>query len=447
MISHNMELNRRHFLNKAGTGVLASGLAPFVLGQNKSGKKYSTALIGTGWWGMNILRVALADGHSDVVALCDVDADELEVSADEVEGLTGKKPAMYRDYREMLAKENIEIAIISTPDHWHALQSIACVEAGAHVFVEKPTGHTIQESRAMVKAARATERVVQVGMHRRIGPHHISGMKFLKEGGAGDIGMVRMFAHSSGGIEEPTQNQEVPKNLDWDLYCGPAPLRPFNKKIHPGGFRNYLDFANGTLGDWGVHWLDQLLWWSEEKHPKSVYCTGGRPVRGAAVLNEKEQTSDAPDHQVATYQFENFTAVWEHRRFAGNGTEKSSVGAYFYGSKGTFHMGWRDGWTFYAPNGEVAAHGDAKFDHEKDGHNVPPLWRDFIESIETKRKPVADVEIAHLSTNLSLLGMISWKAGRSIKWDGASEQIVDDPEAAKFLRREYRGDWKYPGIS
>ncbi|MDF1754259.1 MAG: Gfo/Idh/MocA family oxidoreductase [Verrucomicrobiales bacterium] len=437
-----MDLKRRHFL----AGAVATGMSPLIIGQNKSGKKYRTALIGSGWWGMNILRVALADGSCDIVALCDVDADELEVSADEVEGLTGNMPKMYRDYREMLEKENLEIVIISTPDHWHSLQSIACVQAGAHVFVEKPTGHTVQESRAMVNAARAAERVVQVGLHRRIGPHHVSGMKFLKEGGAGEIGMVRMFAHGGGGKEAPTANSEVPDNLDWDLYCGPAPLRPFNKKIHPGGFRNFLDFANGTLGDWGVHWLDQVLWWSEEKHPKSVYCTGGRPIRGEAVLNEKEQTSDAPDHQVATYEFENFTAVWEHRRFAGNGPENSKVGCYFYGSKGTFHMGWRDGWTFYNPKGDVVAHEDPKFDNEKDGHNVPPLWRDFIESIEEKRHPVADVEIGHLSTNLSLLGMLSWKAGRSIKWDGEKEQIIGDPEANQLLRREYRGEWKYPEV-
>ena len=433
--------DRRKFLAAAA---LASAPFPFIRAQSKSGKKYRTALIGSGWWGMNILRVAIEDGRCDVVALCDVDADELEVSADEVDGLTGKMPNMYRDYREMLEKENIEIAIISTPDHWHALQGIACIEAGCHVFVEKPTGHTIQESRAMVNAARAADRVVQVGMHRRIGPHHVSGMKFLREGKAGDIGMVRAFAHSAGGKEEPTANMPVPENLDWDLYCGPAPMRPFNKRIHPGGFRNFLDFANGTLGDWGVHWLDQVLWWTEEKYPKSVHCTGGRPVKGPAVFNDKEQTTDAPDHQVATYEFENFTCVWEHRRFAGNEVEKSKVGCYFYGSEGIFHMGWRDGWTFYPAKGGDPIHEDPKFDNEKDGHNVPPLWSDFIESIEQKRRPVADVEIGHHATNMSLLGMISDKLGRSIQWDGAKEQILDDPEANKLLRRDYRGEWVYP---
>ncbi len=438
-----MKFNRRRFIESTAAAAFA-GTSPFIRAESKSGKKYRTALIGSGWWGMNILRVALEDGNCEVVALCDVDADQLEISADQVEGLTGKTPKMYRDYRELLEKENIEVAIISTPDHWHALQTIACVEAGAHVFVEKPTGHTIQESRAMVNATKKSERIVQVGLHRRIGPHHVSGMKFLKEGRAGKIGMVRMFAHGGGGPEKPTPNEEVPSNLDWDLYCGPAPLRPYNRRIHPGGFRHFLDFANGTLGDWGVHWLDQVLWWSDEKYPKSVHCIGGRPIKGKAVLNEKEQTTDAPDHQVATYEFENFTAVWEHRRFAGNATEKSKVGCYFYGTKGIFHMGWRDGWTFYPVKGKDIVHEDPNFDNEKDGHNVLLLWKDFMQSIQESRKPVADVEIGHLSTNLSLLGMLSWKLGRSIQWDGAAEKIIGDEAANKLLRREYRGDWEYP---
>jgi len=437
--------NRRSFLGGTlATGALAG--APAILGASKGGKKYRTALIGSGWWGMNILRVALADGRCDAVALCDVDADALEVSADEVEGLTGTFPKTYRDYREMLEQEDIEVAIISTPDHWHALQSIACLEAGAHVFVEKPTGHTIEESRAMVNATEASGLVVQVGMHRRIGPHHVSGMKFLQDGGAGDIGMVRCFVHSPGGAEEPTPNEETPDWIDWDLYCGPAPLRPFNPRIHPGGFRNFLDYANGTLGDWGVHWLDQILWWSGQKYPRSVHCTGGRPIRGEPVLNDEFQTTDAPDHQVATYEFENFTATWEHRRFGGNAVEKSRVGCYFYGSKGIFHMGWRDGWTFYPARGGEVVHEDPQFDNEKDGHNVPPLWRDFIDCIENGGTPVASAETGHLASNLSLLGMLSWKAGRSVRWDGEKERIIGDEEANGLLRRDYRGPWEYPRV-
>jgi predicted dehydrogenase len=436
-------MNRRVFLATAAAPLVS---APLILGQTKSEKKYRTALIGAGWWGMNILRVALEAGQSEIVALADVDSDVLEISADEVLGLTGKLPKTYKDYRELLSIEKPEIVIIATPDHWHALQTIAAVEAGAHVFVEKPAGHTILEGRAMVNAARRTGNVVQVGLHRRIGPHHVSGMDFLRSGKVGDIGMVRMVVTGGAdGPEKPSENVPPPPELDWDLYCGPAPLRPFCKNIHPGRFRNYLDFANGTLGDWGVHWLDQMLWWSEEKWPKKVHCSGGRSVLGPAILTAKEQTTDAPDHQVATYEFTDFTAVWEHRRFGGTGTDASPFGTTFYGTNGIFHMGWRDGWTFYPrKKGDPVIHQDPKFDNEKDGHNVPPLWRDFLEAIATGRRPVADIEIAHLSTNLALLGMLSHKAGTAIPWDGAKEQIPGNPEAAKLLRREYRAPWSYP---
>lgn len=438
-----MSLSRRHFLaaTAAGSSLVA---APAIHAQSKA-KQYRTALVGSGWWGMNILREAMAHGQTKVVALCDVDADKIELAAEEVQDNSSDQPKTYGDFREMLDKEDIEIAIIATPDHWHALCTLAAIEAGAHIYVEKPTGHTIGESRAMLDAARAADRTVQVGLHRRVGPHYVSGMQFLKDGHAGDIGLVEMFVNSRGGAETPTRNSPPPETMDWEMYCGPAPLRPFNRRIHPGGFRNFLDFANGTLGDWGVHWLDQVLWWTDELYPKSVYSTGGRPIKGDPVLTDKEQTTDAPDHQVAVYQFDSFTAVWKHRRFAGSAAERTGVGCYFHGTKGTFHMGWRDGWTFYPTDAnKQAIHTEADL-QQPDGHNMKNLWADFIDSIESGRRPVCDVQIGHRSTNLSLLGMLSLKVGRSLQWDGEREQIVGDDEANKLLRREYRGPWKYPG--
>ena len=135
--------------------------------------------------------------------------------------------------------------------------------------------------------------------------------------------------------------------MDWDLYCGPAPLRPFNRKIHPGGLRNFLDFANGTLGDWGVHWLDQVLWWTEEKYPRRRLQHRRPADRRPAVLTEAEQTTDAPDSQVAVLRVRVVHRHLGTSPFADNDAEKHKIGCYFYGNKGTFHMGWRDGWTFY----------------------------------------------------------------------------------------------------
>jgi len=436
-------LTRRRFVRHAAVagGILAA--APFIRAADPA-RKFRTALIGCGWWGKNILKEAMASGRVKLVGLCDVDSNTREVAAEQVNDLNGDQPKTYNDFRELLEKEKPEIVLIATPDHWHALQTIAAVKAGAHVFVEKPTGHTVNESRAMLRAARESGRIVQVGLHRRIGPHHVSGMKFLKSGAVGDVGMVRIFAHSWGGRERPSANSQPPEGMDWNLWCGPAPRRPFNQKLHPGGWRNFLDYGNGQLGDWGVHWLDQVLWWSEEKYPKRVFSTAGRPVAGAAVLSEKEQTSDTPDHQVAVYDFESFTCVWEHRRFADNKSEKHRIGAYYYGTKGTLHVGWRDGWTFYPTDSKAQiAHEDSQL-QEPDGHNLKLLWADFIAAIEQGKKAVAGIEIAHRASVLPLLGMISWRTGRSVQWDGAKEQIVGDPEASKLLSRPYRGPWVYP---
>ncbi len=440
-----MPMNRRTFLRNS----LATGLAvgfPAVATAERD-KTYRTALIGCGWWGTNILREAVASGRCKVVALVDVDRRQLERSAAEVAGWTGDKPKHYEDYREMLAAEKPEIAIVATPDHWHALPMIAAVKAGAHVYVEKPIGHTIMEGRAMVNAARAAGRVVQVGTHRRVSPHNVSGMRFLREGRAGKIGMVRCYVIYGGGAEQPRPNAEPPEGLNWDFWCGPAPLRPYNSGIHPRGFRNYLDYANGTLADWGVHWLDQVLWIMEEKWPRTVYSVGGRPIKGAPILNAEVQTTDAPDHQVATYEFEDLTVTWEHRQFAGNPTERTeNVGCHFYGTEGTFHMGWQRGWTFYPERrGQSEIHEDPKL-NQPDAQNIKELWADFLRSIETGGRPVCDIEAIHYSTNLSLLGMLSLKLGRSVRWDGEKEVCIGDPQANLLLRRDYRSPWVYPEV-
>lgn len=379
-----------------------------------------------------------------MVALADVDAGTLEVAADQINDLSGDRPKLYSDYRELLSRAKPDIVIVATPDHWHALNTIHALEAGAHVFVEKPTGHSIHESQAMLRAARQTDRVVQVGLHRRIGPHHVSAMEFLKSGALGPVGMVRLFAYENGGKETAAPNEDPPEGMDWNFWCGPAPLRPFNKKLHPGGWRHFLDYGNGTLGDWGVHWLDQVLWWSGERYPKRVYCTGGRPVRGEAVNDARGQTTDAPDHQVAVYDFEKFTCLWEHRRFADNPTEKHQIGAYFYGTNGVLHIGWRDGWTFYpAGSSHKMIHEEAQL-QEPDGHNIKLLWADFLQAIDRRETPVSSIETAHRASVLPLLGMISWRVGRSIAWDGAKEQIVGDAEAGKWLSRPVREPWHYP---
>ncbi|RCR67441.1 Gfo/Idh/MocA family protein [Larkinella punicea] len=431
-------MNRSEFLKTSALAGAAVVTRPLITLAQQS--TYRTALVGAGWWGNNILRCAMQSGQSKLVALCDVDQRQLTKTAEEFSKLTSDKPKIYRDFREMLSREKPEIVIVATPDHWHPLIAIEAMKQGAHVYVEKPIGHTINEGRAMVRTARQTGKVCQVGTHRRVSPHNVSGMEFLKSGKAGKIGMARAFVHYAGGAGQKVADEEAPKELDWNFWCGPAPLRAYNRTMHPRGFRNYLDYANGTLGDWGIHWMDQILWWTEEKYPKKVFSTGGRAI--------KQDNTDAPDHQVTSFEFEDFTAVWEHRTFAGNNAEKThpqqAVGVYFYGTEGTFHMGWMDGWTFYpADSKKPVIHQDAQL-NKPDDQNIAQLWDDFLKAIKTKSLPTCDIEIGHRSTNMALLGMLSYKLGRSVEWDGEKEVIKGDAEANKLLSREYRGEWKYP---
>lgn len=439
-----MTPTRRQFVQSAAAGAVLA--APLILrAQQTRQSKFKTALIGSGWWGKNILREAIASKRCEITSLCDVDGRILEQAQDQVNDLTGSSPKIFKDFRELLAKDKPEIAIIATPDHWHALQSIAALKAGAHVYVEKPTGHTINESRAVLKTARETGKVVQVGLHRRVGPHYVGARNFFLAGNVGELGMVRCFVDSGGGKETPADNVEVPEEMDWDLWCGPGPLRQFNGKLHPGGWRNFLDYANGQLGDWGVHWLDQVQWFTGVKYPRQIYSSGGRPIRGTPINDGKGMTSDAPDHQVVVYDFERFTCTWEHRQFAGNGTEKHRLGVYFYGTKGILHVGWQDGWTFYPTTGNKTVHEDSQI-QQPDGHNIKLLWADFLDAIDNNRRPAADIEFGHRATATALLGMLSWKAGRSINWDADKEQIVGDDKADAMLSREYRAPWQYPTL-
>lgn len=427
-------MNRNEFLKSSalvGTAILAR---PFITFSQQS--KYKTALIGTGWWGTNILREAIKAGESQIVALCDVDERQLKKCSEEVSKLCSDKPKLYHDYRELLAKEKPEIVIVATPDHWHALVAIEAMKAGANIYLEKPISHTLNEGKAILATARKTGKVAIVGFHRRYSPHNVSGREFIRSGKAGKIGMVRAFVHYGGGAGEMVPVEEPPKELDWNAYCGPAALIPYNKTIHPRGFRQYMNFANGQLGDWGVHWMDQILWYMEELAPKKIFSAGGRAI--------KKDNSDAPDHQSAIFEFDNFTCEWEHRLFASNEAEKSNVGVYFYGTEGTFHLGWLDGWTFYPADTKKPIIHEKAILNDPDQQNIDLVWADLLRSIKSGKRPTADIEFGHRSTSMSLLGNLSMKHGKSIIWDAQKELIVGDPAANLLLERKYRAGYAYP---
>ncbi len=427
-------MKRRDFLHKSAFASTSLVTWPHL---SKPKSTYRVALIGSGWWGMNILREAVASGRCSIAGLCDVDQRQLTAATEQVYNWQVAKPAWYTDYRECIEQTRPDIVIVATPDHWHALPAIAAIEAGAHGYIEKPIRHTVLEGKAILEAARRNDRVVQVGTHRRVSAHNVSAMDFLKSGAAGQISMVKCFVNYSQPPGTLQEDEAIPEGLDWDMWLGPSPRRPYNRRIHPRGFRQFLDYANGTIGDWGIHWFDQVLWWTEEKFPTSIHSTGGRFV--------KQDGSDAPDTQLAIFSFENFALYWEHKLTAANAYESPSVGCYFYGTEGTLHLGWRDGWTFFPTrkSGEQI-HVQPRL-NGPDDQNIKELWSDFLQAIEQERRPISDIENGYLATNMSLLAMIALRLGRSVQWDGSG--IVNDQEATTLLSRPYRAPWIYPMIA
>ena len=375
-------MNRKDFIKHSSLGVMGMISHPYII--KKQTSKYNAVLIGSGWWGTNILREGIRTGELKITALCDVDEAQLKKCKEEVDKLCSDNPKLYKDFRECIEKEKPEIVINATPDHWHALIAIFALNHGAHVFLEKPISHTVLEGAAILKAARNNKRVCIVDFHRRYSPHNVSGIDFLRSGKAGKIKEVKAFVQYNWGPGKLEEQPTVPQGLDWDMYCGPAALTTYNPAMHPRGWRHYRNFANGQIGDWGPHWFDQILWWSEEKAPKSIFSSwtvGGRDTR-----------SDTPTTQTAVYNFESFVLTWDHTVFNSHKEKKSeNVGVYFHGTEGTFHMGWIQGWTFYPNNqNKDIIHEDAKLD-QPDGQNIKLVWQDFLQCIKTNKLPHADI--------------------------------------------------------
>ena len=430
-------MNRNEFLK---TSILAtSALITRPLITYAVQTKYRIALIGSGWWGTNILREAIKSGECQVVALCDVDDRQLKKCLEEVKKLCSDSPKTYKNYQELLLKEKPEIVINATPDHWHALIAIDAMKSGAHVYLEKPISHTLNEGKAILKTARDTQKICITGFHRRYSTHNVSGQAFLKSGKIGKIKEVRSFVTYNFGQGKITPDEPIPAELDWDAWCGPAPLVTYNSSIHPRSWRQRLEFANGQLGDWGPHWFDQILWWTDEIAPKKIF----------SIASDKINTNNnnSPESQIVVYDFEDFTCTWEHSQLNGRPTQKSeNVGVYFHGTEGTFHMGWQNGWTFYPSNkNKEIIHEDPKL-NLPDQQNIDLVWADFLNSIKTKKLPFADIQKGHRATNMCLLGMASMRAGKSLDWDGQKEIITNDKEANKLLERKYRKGYTYPSV-
>jgi predicted dehydrogenase len=427
-----MQTSRRSFVKSAvGTGVaLSSG--PFVgrvLGANE---RPVAGVIGCGGQGRWNLRDFQKTGQVEIAAVCDVyDANMAQLAE-----LSDGKPAQYKDYRRILERKDIDFVIISTPDHWHALPMIEACDAGKDVYVEKPLSLTVVEGRRMVEAARRNRRVVQAGTQQRSGRHFQEAVEIVRSGRIGVVSSVRTWNYANQyplGIGNPPDTAPLP-GLDWDLWLGPAPKLPYNRNRCLYNFRWFWDYSGGMMTDWGTHLVDVVHWAMGVDAPTSVYAAGGK-----LQLRDNRET---PDTLEVVYEYPGFVLNYSYRILNGRGVDGHGYGIQFHGSEGTLFVD-RGGYELFPepardeslPPPIAAAKAGGSPQHY-------PHVVDFLECLKSRKPPNSDVEICHRSTSACHLANISYKTKRRIAWDGKTEQITSDPEAAQLLQKEYRSPWK-----
>ena len=445
-------MNRRNFLQTSAGLALATAGSHVARGATAASKR--VGLIGCGWYGKADLLRLIQVAPVEVVALCDVDKKMLSEAATLVSQRqkSGKTPRTFGDYRTMLGEKDLDIVLVGTPDHWHALPMIAAVEAGADVYVQKPISIDVTEGQAMLAAARKHNRVVQVGTQRRSTPHLIEAKdRIINEGKLGKIAHVEIccYYHMRNNSNPP--DSAPPEYLDWEMWTGPAPPRPYNPIAHPRGWRAFTEYSNGIVGDMCIHMLDMVRWMMGLGWPKSVSSTGG-------ILVQKNAKANIPDTQTATFDFGDLQVVWEHRTWGSAPDPKYPWAATFYGDKGTLKAS-VNGYDFIPMNGGKPVSVDVKYEldeypedkTEKDleKHVAPAIrghMKDFLAAIESRGKPVADIEQGYISTTSCILANLALGLGRSLHFDPATGKVTGDDEATRLLTRPYRAPWVHPTV-
>jgi predicted dehydrogenase len=443
---------RRDFLKTTGAALAFSAMPAYA--QQFADMKKRVALIGTGWYGKSDLFRLLQVAPVEVVSLCDADSNLLNECADMVaeRQLSKKRPRTYKHYQELLDQKDVDIALIATPDHWHALPMIAAARAGCDIYVQKPISVDVREGQAMLAAARKYKRVVQVGMQRRSTPHLITARdRIIREGKLGKIGLVEIYCYYAMRATQNPPDATPPANLDYELWTGPAPMRPYNELVHPRRWRAYMEYGNGIVGDMCVHMLDMVRWMLDLGMPNRIASSGG-------ILVQKNSRANITDTQTATFDFGELPVIWTHRTYGAPPDPKYPWGATIYGDQGTLKASVMS-YDFIPTKGEPI-HEDVKYELEEfpidkvekdlEKHVAPAIrghMKNLLTCIQSRDKPVSDIEQGYISATACILANMSQKLGRSLTWDHVKGEIVGDAEANKLLARPYRTPYKHPDVS
>ena len=445
-------MNRRKFLQTSTAAALALSTFPNYAAEFADQKK-RVGLIGTGWYGKCDLFRLIQVAPVEVVSLCDVDKRMLGEAADMVatRQVSKKKPRTYGDYREMLKEKDLDLVLIETPDHWHALPMIAACEAGIDVWVQKPVSVDIIEGQAMLAAARKHKRVVQVNTQRRSTPHLIEARDtIIKEGKLGKVAHVEICCYWHMRATGNPPDSAPPESLDYEMWTGPAPMRPYCQWTHPRGWRAFMEYGNGIVGDMCIHMLDMVRWMLDLGWPKRISSSGG-------ILVDKSSKANITDTQTATFDFGDLQVVWNHRTWGESVDADYPWSATIYGEKGTlkasvfkyefFPPGKKEPTLKGEPLYEYDKYPEDKTEKDLEQHCASAIrWhmKNFLANIATRGKPVADIEQGYISSASSILANLSQQLGRSLSWDATKGQVIGDDEANRLLRRPYRAPWVHP---
>jgi predicted dehydrogenase len=430
-------IHRREFLGAAAGAILA---APSVLRAGEVSRKVKVGLIGCGWYGMVDIKAALKAGGVEVLAVCDVDSEHLRLSAEEMEKTAGSRPKTFKRYEELLDVPGLEAVFIATPPHWHALPFIAACRKGLHIYCEKPVAFDIREGRAMVDAAKGTDRVIQIGFQRRQSAAFREVKDFIRAGNLGRVVQVDVGINYAASMKD-SKPQDPPPSLDWDLWCGPAPKLPYSPNIGHFAWRLEATTGNGHLVDWGIHLIDGIRRILDQGVPRAVQAAGG-------TYFFKDQIT-TPDVLTAHFEFDRCPVVWRHRIWGAeeHGPAEIQNGIFFYGEKGTV-FATDEAWT-WIPRGKG---GERKTNRPAPADMGVRHVEAFLEAVRgssdpprtQKKENPCPIDDAFRSTATVQLAMIAYRTGARIEWDADREEIPGSPAAAALLKREYRAPWKHP---
>jgi predicted dehydrogenase len=408
-------------------GALSAWSATRIRGAND---RVRMGLIGSGGRGREDLGTFLKQPDFEAVAICDVYQPFLQKGL----AMTDGRAKSFHDFRRLLEEKDIDAVIVGTPDHWHALMTVAACEAGKDVYCEKPLSLTVTDGRRMLDAARKHQRVVQTGSQQRSGSHYAAAVKLIQEDGIGAVHRIQcgMQRNAFPGFKPTEMADGKTGGFDYEMWLGPAPKRAFDPFRCIYNFRWFWDYSGGQMTNWGAHHLDIARWITGADAASVVAGFGGR-----YALSDGGET---PDVQEVTYQFPKVVVTWTASEIAEG---PKSVTLDVYGSKGMMTLT-RGGFQVTPEKtGSGKEKAPAMDAVQMKGNDLNAAHaRNFLDCVKSRKRPNADVEEGHRSAVMCHLGNISTRLGRSLKWDAAKEQVAGDAEANAMLSRPYRGPWK-----